>query len=100
MGEIADWINEQGEEEEIAQTAYHMGLMTDLEAMERGILDEDGYEHWYTLKPLVCKYCGKKNLHWIRVPEGWRVGDKRGLHQCPHFKIKTEDLDKWSEPCA
>jgi hypothetical protein len=44
MGEMADYTLEEVEDNEEARLDYHLGIIDDQEAYDRGIIDELGYE--------------------------------------------------------
>ena len=60
MGEMADFALEQVEFEEEARLDFRIGRMSHIEAFDRGIIDERGYEDsayngWHPVK--TCRYC-------------------------------------------
>jgi len=96
MGEMADFYNEQVEEMEFERGNYHMGLMSDVEAYEKGIIDELGYEAnaWtgHAPKPKVCRCCGEMDLHWAITPKGkWFLVDRTNkMHECKKNPFKKD----------
>ena len=68
MGEMADWVNEQVEDEEDLRLEFHVGTLSDQEAFDAGIIDERGYERIgyerilfiKEVGPGACPICGGK----------------------------------------
>lgn len=86
MGDMADYFLEQVEDMECARQQYLHGLITDLEAMDLGVLDEQGVFHSAssgTPTTKTCKYCDKPGLTWGKHNGKWRLFEKGELHQCP-----------------
>jgi len=89
MGDMADFYNDQVEEMEFERGNFRMGLMSELEAYEKGIIDEFGYEaNAWTGRTISCRCCKKKNLHWQQHNGKFRLFDGRGIHKCPKNPLK------------
>lgn len=84
MGDMADYVNEQMEEEVERRFDYRMGRMSPCEAYDQGIIDEHGAEYG-TRKSVTCKHCGERFLFWMKTADGWRTADSSGIHICPTF---------------
>ena len=40
--------------------------------------------------PVSCKYCGRKELHWATLPEGYRLVNESGrVHVCKKYSKKV-----------
>jgi len=47
--------------------------------------EEDDYVGTCTpaiVRPVTCRRCGKKNLHWMKTDAGWRTAEKGEIHRC------------------
>jgi len=76
MGEMADWFLEQVMDMEELREDYRAGFMTDIEAYEAGIIDEQGHYLGYGVgydRTRMCRYCGKRGLLWGRDGKRWRL---------------------------
>lgn len=49
--------------------------------------DDCGYHEQYDCFK-ICKFCGRRNLHWENRNGKWRLCDNRGLHRCPVNPLK------------
>lgn len=89
MGDMADYVNELIEQDYQDLADYRCGRMSHEEAYERGIIDEYGAEY-YSYKrpsePIVCKYCGEKNLTWVETDNGWRLYKNGSIHSCLEYR--------------
>jgi len=60
MGDIADWIIEEGEMADLWDNGYYRGI--------------------------TCKYCGKNGLRWENLgtqeKPKWRLFNSKGIHLC------------------
>jgi hypothetical protein len=85
MGDMADFYNEQIEDEEEARADFWSGRMTMIEAYDRGITDEFGFVTSASSKTVTktCKCCGKTGLTWAQLDGKWRLHEGRELHNCP-----------------
>ncbi len=90
MGEMADYYNEQIEEMDYQRSLYRGGLMSGIEAYEKGIIDELGYEHsGYSQKTIKCRCCNKLGLHWAQRENKFRLFEKNNkIHKCPANPLK------------
>lgn len=88
---MADFYNEQVEEMEFQRSNYRAGGMSDIEAYEKGIIDEFGYEHFDTTnKKKTCRCCQTENLHWASREGKWFLFDDKGLHKCKVNPLKIK----------
>lgn len=88
MGEMADFYNEQIEENEYQRDLWRMGFMSFDEATERGVIDEygnDGEEGRRVSSYKTCRACKKHPLWWgfSKKYHRWLLYDLNGnLHKC------------------
>ena len=88
MGEFADYAVDEAMEAENLRWLYRQGSMSDLEALDLGIIDHEGmYNHRPMLtsstSPLkTCRHCGKTGLIWKQTDRGWRLHGAGGIHSC------------------
>lgn len=88
MGDMADYVNEQIEQDYYDLYQYRSGVMSHDEAYDRGIIDEFGCEY-YSYRTKTCRCCGEKNLEWGKYKGKWRlfkIGG--GIHVCPVHPLK------------
>ena len=91
MGEMADFALEEVEDFENARLGYRMGDVDATEAFERGIIDDLGREAIpSTGAPVICKYCGNRDLKWVENAKQstWRMCCKQTgkPHVCEEYR--------------
>jgi len=82
---MADFYNDQVEELEFERGNYRMGLMSDIEAYEKGIIDELGFEaNAWTGYVISCRCCKKRGLHWQKINGKFRLFEDKDnkIHKC------------------
>jgi len=64
-------------------------------AIEDWLYDFDPSEEEYPTS-VKCKFCGKEDLFWDELPEGWRLIDENcKVHNCrEYFKVVNEDIQR------
>jgi hypothetical protein len=94
MDDGADMALEDVMDDEDARLDYRRGDMSDIEAYNRGIIDELGYEiTGIGPKPITCRCCGVSGLHWSESKSGkWRLFDDNGIHNCKANPLKKEAI--------
>ncbi len=89
MGEMADYHLDQVQDMEDLRFKWRLGEMSTEEGIECGVLNEQGgYETAGHKKPVTCRCCKTKNLHWEQLDNKWRLFDYKGLHHCPVNPLK------------
>lgn len=90
MGEMADFVNEQGFDDELAWDDYRLGYMNCVEAYERGIIDELGYEFSAVKNQTgkTCRCCGESGLRWGKIKEKFVLLKGSEMHKCPINPLK------------
>lgn len=85
MGDMADYFNEQVEDEEEARSVYWSGGMTHDEAYDRGIVDEHGFVASASSRTVTktCRCCKKPGLTWKQHNGKWLLHEGSELHICP-----------------
>lgn len=87
MGDMADMALDHVMDMEEKRLDWMTGHMSDLEAMECGVLDEQGYYHGPSSgTSKQCKFCGKDGLRWGQTESGWRLFDGTAIHTCKEYK--------------
>jgi len=83
MGDMADFTLDTVMDFEESVLDYRMGHMGIETAIEKGIIDYQGYE-FSAKAPSThkCRYCGKGGLEWGETENGWRLFDQGILHNC------------------
>ena len=92
MGDGADMARSNAADYEELRLDYRLGAISDLDAFEMGLIDNEGYEpHSRRTSVTTCRCCGKSNLSWKQVAGKWRLFDGQQLHDCPVNPLpKTE----------
>jgi len=90
MGEMADYCLEQIEDFEEHYYSYKNGKMSDIDALEAGIIDENGYVVGSGSQNIsrTCKHCGKNNLLWGKIEGKWKLFEGKIQHECKYFKFE------------
>lgn len=87
MGEMADLALDMVMDFEEERFEFHCGNLSQDEAYERGIIDEQGFEATpftnANTTTKTCRCCGETKLHWEQVANQWRLFDSNGVHGCP-----------------
>jgi hypothetical protein len=89
MGDMADYLNEQIEDFEESRADYYSGRIIMLEAYDRGIIDERGYDPAYIRRTskhttsATCRCCGRSGMTWAQVNKKWTLHEGKVVHQCP-----------------
>lgn len=84
MGDMADFFLDDVYSEEEARLDYLTGGMTTADAIDRGVLNEDGsFEPHGHPKAKKCRFCNKSGLYWQRVNDRWRLFEDNHIHICP-----------------
>ncbi len=83
MGDMADYYLDLGFNDDQLIEEYHAGRISQPEAYEMGLIDEQGYEYQYQRSTKTCRCCGSVNLHWEMVDGKWLLHDNEGVHNCP-----------------
>lgn len=89
MGEFADYCNEEIEDVEESRADYYSGRISTLEAYDRGIIDERGYDPAYIGRAAkratsaTCRCCGRSGLAWAQVNKRWTLHEGKEIHKCP-----------------
>lgn len=94
MGDMADYALEQVMEAEEDRFLWLMGGMSEFEAYERGIIDENGADLTHPMfrrrsstksrsSNKTCRHCGASGLVWKAVGSKWRLATPDGvIHSC------------------
>ena len=82
MGDMADMAIEAGMDDEEWLTDYFLGGHSDIEAYERGFIDEYG-ALYKTIRYKTCRCCHESGLTWGQHDGKWRLFKGDSLHQCP-----------------
>jgi len=94
MGEMADYAIDDMFEHEDHIARYRQGQMDILEAHEKGVVDELGYDiKTYTISKHVtktCRNCNKSGLHWRKIDNKWRLHEEQEIHKCPIIPLKDD----------
>ena len=86
MGDMADMFLEQVEDMEELRLDYRTGQMSDFEAYELGIIDEQGAytgPSYGRDRSRTCRCCGKGGLLWGKVDGKFRLFENGSVHDCP-----------------
>lgn len=82
MGDMADYVNEQIEQEYNDRDAWRRGELSWEEAYDRGVVDETGAEYCSGIKVVTCRCCGVGGLYWKQVKGKWRLFSEGYIHKC------------------
>jgi len=83
MGEFADDCLDRCYDYDDSLSRYWSGELSHDEAVEAGVIDEDGYVYGPGIqKPVTCRYCGKTGLFWDKLKGNWLLHDSKGVHKC------------------
>ena len=85
MSEMADMFLESVLCMEEMRLDYKTGHMSDVEAYDAGIIDENGSyvgPNYGRSRFKTCRCCNQSGLHWENRDGRWRLCDERGVHQC------------------
>ena len=86
---MADFALEQVQDMEDLRFEWRIGSMSTEEAIECGVLNEQGgYETAGYKISKTCRCCGQVGLHWDKHNNKWRLFDSKGLHQCKVNPLK------------
>ena len=94
MSEFADMAIDRGFTELEDLMDYRGGAISDMEAYDRGVIDEMGGEIGntnygsYRHRSITCKHCKLTGLHWLNTKDGWRTASNGIVHECPTFRKK------------
>lgn len=89
MGDMADYVLQQIELYEEHYFDWVVGSMSNEDAMDCGILDENGIlVKGTTKKKKTCRYCNEAGLHWENYKGSWRLFSSKGIHNCPINPLK------------
>lgn len=92
MGDGADMALSETLDAEDERFLFRSGGMSDLEAFDRGHIDELGRYNDPPMFPkrartYACKYCGARGLRWVETQLGWRLADESGArHVCAEYE--------------
>lgn len=88
MGDMADYALEQVMDAEEDRFLWRIGRMSDFEAYELGIIDENGADLTHPMfrrrsSTKTCRHCGASGLVWKSVGSKWRLATPDGvIHSC------------------
>jgi hypothetical protein len=83
MGEMADDVIQEVFDFEDACDHYKDGKMSDEEAIDNGVIDENGVMNESgNKKSKSCKYCGESGFEWAETDRGWRLVKDGEEHRC------------------
>ena len=91
MGDGADLALEGIYDDDDARVKYMSGHMDFEEAVDAGVIDENG-AMYSARRPSTgtCRYCNKPNLEWRDTQWGKRLFDDGKPHTCPEYRQQRE----------
>jgi len=89
MGDGADMAISEMMNAEDDRFSYRMGMMTDAQAYDLGLIDERGFMATASSgSSKQCRYCRRSGLHWTETNSGWRLASADGtVHSCSEHKL-------------
>ena len=92
MGEMADYFLEGVMDMDALRVDYRTGNMSDLEAYEHGIIDENGFYFGAgdRSRSRTCRCCGETGLSWGKVNGAFRLFENGVIHDCPVNPLRNE----------
>ena len=89
MGEFAGYALDEAMDAENDRWLYRLGVMSESDAYELGIVDHHGrYKHVPMFpRPTskTCRHCGLSGLSWMQTDGGWRLGAGGATHACSQY---------------
>jgi len=85
MGDMADYAIDMALDQMARTEGYRSGNMSIEEAIDAGIVDEQGHEmspYSGTITTRTCRCCGKERLRWVLMEGKWRLYEGERLHDC------------------
>ena len=96
MGEMADFALNEVFDYEDWRTDYGRGLLSIEEAIDKGVIDEQGYEYSPCAKPKkTCRCCGESGLRWGKIKDRFVLMRGNDIHNC-----KVNPIDLKDQQCA
>lgn len=86
MGDMADECLDQVMDMEELRGEYKSGAMSDLDAYDAGIIDEQGAyigPNYGRDRSRTCRCCGCRGLLWGKIGGKWRLFEGNRIHNCP-----------------